>query len=266
MPDLYHYTDPRGRRSGPFTEQELKNLAARGLLEAEGRIELSGLGVPWSVAEVDWLRDAFPLGSAGPEGGTTADAGLATEAPPATVVPLPPAPPDAAARVGTGTVEADGTVPPPSPIAALATGDGEPAHPPSGTGATARTPELPFAFRPPAGDPRAASASDSTTSPTTSPTTSATPDAPLARSTYVLLAVLPALVGVFGVHNVLAGFTGRGIAQLVLSVFTLGGLAGGFAFPPTCCCFGAPMYLVLLVWVVVEAIAQTVDARGRTMP
>ncbi|MFM1824151.1 MAG: hypothetical protein RI967_2417 [Planctomycetota bacterium] len=258
MPDLYHYTDPRGRRSGPFTEQELKNLAARGLLEAEGRIELSGLGVPWSVAEVDWLRDAFPLGSGAPDERASGTGEVAR----------PPAPPDAVGATGPARDEATVAVPPP-PAALTAQRDaGGDTGADGRTGATdgigaatgadpraeapARTPELPFAFRPATVEPPSAAAPS-------------TADAPLARSTYVLLAILPALVGVFGVHNVLAGFTGRGIAQLVLSIFTLGGLAGGFAFPPTCCCFGAPMYLGLLVWVVLEAVTQATDARGRAM-
>ena len=51
----YLYIDPRGRRSGPFSEAELKLLASRGLLETDGHVELEGLGSVWSVGEVPWL-------------------------------------------------------------------------------------------------------------------------------------------------------------------------------------------------------------------
>jgi hypothetical protein len=234
MADLYHYTDPRGRRSGPFSEQELKNLAARGLLEPEGRIELLDLGTPWSVSEVDWLRDAFPLAPEAPsDGAAPLDGGdPATAAPgPSTpsTPPAPPPPPDAAAGSGPDATER------PAPDSAPAT------------------------------TPLAAPDRSMAGSPSSGPTPAAA-EAPLRRSTYVLLALLPAFFGVFGVHNVVAGFIGRGIAQLVLSLFTLGGLAGGLAFPPSCCCFGLPMYLGLLVWIVLEAATQATDARGRPMP
>ena len=52
-----------------------------------------------------------------------------------------------------------------------------------------------------------------------------------ARSTYLLLALLPAFVGIFGIHNIVAGYVGRGVFQLVLSLFTVGltGFDGGTA-------------------------------------
>ena len=53
----FHYTDPRGKRSGPFTEAELKFLASRGLLEPDGRVELAGANLT-----VAFATDAGVLG------------------------------------------------------------------------------------------------------------------------------------------------------------------------------------------------------------
>jgi len=88
------------------------------------------------------------------------------------------------------------------------------------------------------------------------------------RSSYILLALLPALLGVFGIHNIVAGYTGRGIAQLALSILTIGGpvaLTVGVIIAPPCCCIGVPVWSVLLVWTLVEVATTTRDARGVEM-
>lgn len=98
------------------------------------------------------------------------------------------------------------------------------------------------------------------------PASSARPLGPAAcaRTTYVLLGLLPALVGIFGIHNIVAGYTTRGVVQLVLSLLAVGGpLAFMFAAP--CCCVGTPVWLALLVWTVVEVATVTQDARGATL-
>ncbi|MEY2715590.1 MAG: domain 2, partial [Planctomycetota bacterium] len=48
----FYYIDPRGRRSGPYSEDELKLLVNKGLLESDGLIELDGLATTWSIAEI----------------------------------------------------------------------------------------------------------------------------------------------------------------------------------------------------------------------
>ncbi len=116
--------------------------------------------------------------------------------------------------------------------------------------------------------PSAPASVDATTPPThpwsVPPIPTAEPAA-CARSTYVLLAILPAFLGVFGVHNVVAGYTTTGIWQLVLSIFTIGSFIIGVVAPPCCCCGGLPVSLALFIWVIYEAITVKADARGRAM-
>ena len=83
-----------------------------------------------------------------------------------------------------------------------------------------------------------------------------------ARSTYLLLALLPAFVGIFGIHNIVAGYVGRGVFQLVLSLFTVSGCCSGLGAPP-CLCLGLPLWLGMFVWTLVEALTVRSDARGR---
>jgi hypothetical protein len=186
----FHYIDPRGRRSGPYSEAELKVLSQRGLLEDDGEIEIAGLANPWKVMDVPWLRGTGVAPTAGPEVGPPPDAMRATEndAPPRTAEA-------AAARIASA----------PQPVV-----DDRPN---------------------------------------------------CARVVYVVLAILPAFVGIFGIHNLVAGYFARGIVALVLSVFTFMG-ACMIVMPP-CACIGAPIWLVLFVMGVVEAITVTTDARGR---
>ena len=191
---VFHYIDPRGRRSGPYTESELKLLSQRGLLEDDGDIEIAGLATPWKVMDVPWLR-------------TVAEA-----ATPAVIGP----PPDAA--------PATENAPPRSPEAAIG---------------------------------RMAAAAAAAPIPTADDRPSCS------RVVYVLLAILPAFVGIFGLHNLVAGYFSRGIVALVLSAFTFMG-ACMIVLPP-CACIGAPIWVVLFVMSVVEAITVTTDARGRVL-
>lgn len=66
---------------------------------------------------------------------------------------------------------------------------------------------------------------------------------PISRTTYVLLGIF---LGGLGIHNFVAGYTGRAIAQLLITVLT--------------CFVGA---LVSGIWAIVEVIAVTEDAAGR---
>ena len=183
----FHYIDPRGRRSGPYSETELKILARKGLLEESGMVELEGVGQLWPVSDVPWLR-AEAVQSAAP---ATASTNFA-----------PPPPPD-------------GLSPPTSPEAAQIRIE-----------TTARAPVLPAYSRP----------------------------------VYVLLALLPPFIGVFGLHNIVAGYTTRGVVMLILSLTTVLGI-GCIAFP--CTCVSVPIWIVLFTLSLIEAITVTADAQGR---
>jgi len=101
-------------------------------------------------------------------------------------------------------------------------------------------------------------------SPAAPPLTSLATTSDWTRTNYVLLALLPAFLGVFGIGNVLIGRVAVGIVQLVLSIFTISGCAfGSLAFP--CACVGVPLYVALLVWTVVEVVVVETDARGRRL-
>lgn len=182
----FHYIDPRGRRSGPYSEAELKALSRKGLLEPSGRIELDGIGQSWTVGDVPWL--------------------------------------------GTDATQADVNVPPPPDHFAAAT-----TIPPT-------SPEQ-AEFRIAAAE-RLGAASRAACN----------------RVTYVLLALLLPFIGIFGVHNIVAGYTTRGVVALVLSITTVFGI--GCVVPP-CFCIGVPVWIVLFTLSVIEAITVTADAQGR---
>ena len=65
------------------------------------------------------------------------------------------------------------------------------------------------------------------------------------RLVYILLAVF---LGGIGIHNFYAGYTERGVAQLLIAVLTCG--------------IGA---IVTYIWAIVEICTVTVDAKGREM-
>ena len=69
---------------------------------------------------------------------------------------------------------------------------------------------------------------------------------PKSRVAYVLLAIF---LGEFGVHNFYAGYVGRGLAQILLTI-----VGGSF----TCGVTAAPVWL----WAIVEACVISKDARG----
>lgn len=74
---------------------------------------------------------------------------------------------------------------------------------------------------------------------------------------YILLGVLPGIPGVFGIHNLVAGYTAKGVVQLVCGIVFIwlgmcfGGLLG--CFP----------WLGLMIWTIVEVCTVRVDARGQ---
>lgn len=67
-------------------------------------------------------------------------------------------------------------------------------------------------------------------------------DTPKSRLAYILLGLF---LGGLGVHNFYAGYNGKGIAQLLMSLLSVGILA------PVVC-----------IWVIVEIITVTKDVKG----
>lgn len=65
------------------------------------------------------------------------------------------------------------------------------------------------------------------------------------RLIYILLALF---LGVFGVHNFYAGYVGKGVIQLLLTVFSLFLLS-----------------FIVYIWVIVEIITVKTDASGQPM-
>ncbi|MEI6421565.1 MAG: zinc ribbon domain-containing protein [Lentisphaerota bacterium] len=68
------------------------------------------------------------------------------------------------------------------------------------------------------------------------------------RLTYILLGILLGLIGLPGIHNLYAGYTGKGLTQLLISILSCGLL-------------WIPMY----IWALVEACTITVDSHGNPM-
>lgn len=67
-------------------------------------------------------------------------------------------------------------------------------------------------------------------------------DTPKSRLAYILLALF---LGGLGVHNFYAGYNGKGIAQLLMSILSFGILTP-----------------VVWIWVIVEIITVTKDVQG----
>ena len=86
------------------------------------------------------------------------------------------------------------------------------------------------------------------------------------RWLYIVLAIgLPLVSGVYGIHNLVAGYTERGVQQLFCTVVLLvTTVVGVFLIFPLC--LSVPGYLVMIVWVIYEACTVTEDGEGRYMP
>jgi len=87
-------------------------------------------------------------------------------------------------------------------------------------------------------------------------------DRPVSRSTYIVLAILPAFIGIFGIHNLVAGYTVRGLMQLLVGIAVVALWVVTFGLSV---CISFPAVLLLFVWVVIEACTVKHDASGRLM-
>ncbi len=65
------------------------------------------------------------------------------------------------------------------------------------------------------------------------------------RLTYILLGIF---LGCLGIHNFYAGYTGRGVAQLLITILSCG--FGGF---------------ISMIWAIIEICVVTEDASGRPL-
>ncbi len=85
----------------------------------------------------------------------------------------------------------------------------------------------------------------------------------VSRTAYVLTGILVGfLVGIYGIHNLIAGYQGKGVVQIILSIFCwIMLLIGLFLVAPLC--LALPVWIALLVWTVIEVCTVTVDSQGR---
>lgn len=70
---------------------------------------------------------------------------------------------------------------------------------------------------------------------------------PKSRAAYILIGLL---IGGLGIHNFYAGHNGRGIAQLLVTLFT-----AWLCFP----------ILIIWAWIIIEVIVTNTDGYGRRM-
>ena len=99
--------------------------------------------------------------------------------------------------------------------------------------------------------------------PLTPPAPSSEPS-PTSRVAYILLGILPGvLASVFGVHNLVAGHTARGVTQLVLSLVLIWGMACIGSVLAFTLCISFLVYFGLLIWTIVEVCTVEVDGQGR---
>lgn len=105
---------------------------------------------------------------------------------------------------------------------------------------------------------------DPSVPPLTPPSPSASGVSPTSRVAYILLGILlGVLVSVFGVHNLVAGYTARGATQLTLSLVFIWGMACVGAVLGFTICISLLVYIGLLIWTIVEVCTVEVDGEGR---
>ena len=68
------------------------------------------------------------------------------------------------------------------------------------------------------------------------------------RTTYVLLGAILGFCGLPGIHNLYAGYTGRGLTQLLGTIFT---------------CW--ILWIFMFIWTIIEICTETRDGHGYTM-
>ncbi|MAB71476.1 MAG: hypothetical protein CMJ54_03100 [Planctomycetaceae bacterium] len=100
--------------------------------------------------------------------------------------------------------------------------------------------------------------------PVTPPSSSQNEVSPTSKVAYILLGILPGVMAsVFGVHNLVAGYTARGATQLTLSLVLIWGMACIGAVIGFTICLSILTYVGLLIWTIVEVCTVEVDGQGR---
>lgn len=95
--------------------------------------------------------------------------------------------------------------------------------------------------------------------------TGASNASPTSRIVYILVGLLVGiLVGIYGVHNLIAGYSTKGTQQIVASIVAWICIVLNF-FVPFIGCVSLVIWLVLLIWTIVDVATVTVDAQGRRM-
>jgi len=86
---------------------------------------------------------------------------------------------------------------------------------------------------------------------------------PTNRVVYILTGILIGFIlGIYGVHNLIAGYKRNGLIQLGISLFCWFNLViGMFLIIPLC--IAIPLWFGLLGWTIYEVSTITVDAQGR---
>ncbi len=103
-----------------------------------------------------------------------------------------------------------------------------------------------------------------TTPPLERPVESAAGISSVSRVVFILTALLPGVVlSVFGIHNLIAGYTGKGVTQLVLSLVVVWGMGCVSILLPPSICLSVVVWIGLLIWSIVEACTVTHDEKGR---
>ena len=87
----------------------------------------------------------------------------------------------------------------------------------------------------------------------------------ISRTAYILLGLLPFLLAsVGGIHNLVAGRTGTGVAQLLLCVIGIWGFGClGVVTEGLGWCLMVPVWFGVLVWTIIEVSTVTTDGAGR---
>ena len=102
------------------------------------------------------------------------------------------------------------------------------------------------------------------TPPLERPVESTTAVSSISRTAFILTALLPGvLLSIFGVHNLIAGYTGKGVTQLALSLVLVWGMGCVSVVLPPSICLSAVVWIGLLIWTIVEACTVTHEQQGR---
>ena len=86
------------------------------------------------------------------------------------------------------------------------------------------------------------------------------------RLAYVLVWFITGFcLGVYGIHNFVAGYTARGLIQLLFSMLSWVCFLAAIPTAGLTLICTVPLWLVLFIWTLIEICTVKVDAQGRSM-